>query len=294
MMKETQQSLEDAGNHGGGVFASGQTACEKAQFAAKRPRWQGKTEGGATKSGKKDLQTCATGRKSRKRPTLVVGKKPYGKSQFSSLAHGHEMRKKNRNESSSKRREKNPAKPSIGSAPSFFHKTGGVFLICILLFGLTAWTFAFALQCDYQIFDERGELLLNSHVNSGVSWKNLSWAVLSMEYSNWYPITWISQMLDYTALGARAWGHHLTNVVLHAANGVLLFLVLKKMTGALWRSLIVAALFALHPLRVESVAWISERKDVLSAFFGLLAFWTYARFAEASNAPAADRNCFTD
>jgi hypothetical protein len=78
MKKEIQESLGDAGNHGGGVFASGQTACEKAQFAAKRPRCHGKTGGGAKKSGKKDLQTCAAGRKSQKSPTLVVGMKPYG------------------------------------------------------------------------------------------------------------------------------------------------------------------------------------------------------------------------
>src|SRR5208282_1419154 len=122
----------------------------------------------------------------------------------------------------------------------------------------------------------------NTHVKDGFSWQNIHWALFSLEYSNWYPLTWFSRMLDFEMYGKNAWGHHLTNVLLHAANGVLLFLVLKRMTGALWRSLIVAALFALHPLRVESVAWISERKDVLCAFFGLLALWTYARFAEES------------
>ena len=105
-------------------------------------------------------------------------------------------------------------------------------------------------------------------------------------------MTWISHMLDFKLFGLNPWGHHLTNVLLHAANGVLLFLALKKMTGALWRSLIVAALFALHPLRVESVAWISERKDVLSAFFGFLALWTYACFAEKSKAQSPKSKLF--
>ena len=127
-------------------------------------------------------------------------------------------------------------------------------------------------------------MLGNAHENTGLSWQNLRWALFSLEYSNWYPLTRISHMVDFKMFGPHPWGHHLTNVLFHAANGVLLFLVLERMTGALWRSLIVAALFALHPLRVESVAWITERKDVLCAFFGLLALWTYARFAEESKA----------
>ena len=165
-------------------------------------------------------------------------------------------------------------------------------MICLLFFGLTAWAFAPALKTNFQIFDESGELFLNPHMNSGLGWQNLRWALFSLEYSNWYPLTWISHMLDFKMFGINPWGHHLTSVLLHAANGVLLFLVLKRMTGALWRSLIVAGLFALHPLRVESVAWISERKDVLSAFFGLLALWTYARFAEASRTPGGRPKLF--
>ncbi len=158
----------------------------------------------------------------------------------------------------------------------------GVFWICLFFFGLTVWTFVPALKTDFQFCDEQAELLNNAHVNSGLSWQNLHWALFSLDFGNWYPLRWISHMLDFEMFGSDPWGHHLTNVLLHAANGVLLFLVLKRMTGALWRSLIVAGLFALHPLRVESAAWITERKDVLSAFFGLLALWTYARFAEES------------
>jgi tetratricopeptide (TPR) repeat protein/uncharacterized membrane protein YqjE len=183
-------------------------------------------------------------------------------------------------------------RPFSESADSFFHRPAGIFLICLLLFGLTVWTFAPVLKTGFQIFDEGAELHYNVHVNTGISWQNLCWAFSSLEYSNWYPLTWISHMLDYEIYGEDSWGHHLTNVLLHAANGVLLFLVLKRMTGALWRSLIVAALFALHPLRVESVAWISERKDVLSAFFGLLALWMYARFVEESKTQGDRKKLF--
>ena len=131
-------------------------------------------------------------------------------------------------------------------------------------------------------YDENGLLLVNPHVNSGLSWSNVVWALFSLDHSNWFPLTWMSHMLDFQLFGTNPWGHHLTNVLFHASNSVLLFLVLKRMTGALWRSLIVAGLSALHPLRVESVAWISERKDVLSTFFWMLALWTYALFVEES------------
>jgi tetratricopeptide (TPR) repeat protein len=171
-------------------------------------------------------------------------------------------------------------KPVFKATDSFFHKPAGTLLICLLLFGLTVWTFAPALKTGFQYFDDNAELFINTHMNSGLGWHNLRWALFSLEYSNWYPLTWISHMLDFKLSGKEPWGHHLTNVLLHATNGVLLFLVLKRMTRALWRSLIVAALFALHPLRVESVAWITERKDVLCAFFGLLALMFYVRYAQ--------------
>jgi protein O-mannosyl-transferase len=175
------------------------------------------------------------------------------------------------NETSADRRKGDDGKDFIERADLFFRKPGGVFLVCLLLFALTVWTFVPVLQTEFQLFDEGTEMLNNPYENTGLSWQNLNWAWSSMICSNWYPLTRISHMLDFEVFGANPWGHHLTNVLLHAANGVLLFLGLKRMTGAMWRSLIVAALFALHPLRVESVAWITERKDVLSTFFGLLA-----------------------
>src|SRR5205823_14428958 len=106
------------------------------------------------------------------------------------------------------------------------------------------------------------------------------WAWTNVYASNWHPLTWMSHMLDVDLFGPDAGGHHVTSVVLHIANSVLLFMVLRKMTGAVWRSALVAALFGVHPLHVESVAWISERKDVLSGFFFMLTLAAYAAYAK--------------
>ncbi|HEV2327171.1 MAG TPA: tetratricopeptide repeat protein [Verrucomicrobiae bacterium] len=129
-------------------------------------------------------------------------------------------------------------------------------------------------------FDDSGYFFDNPHVLTGLSWPNIQWAFTSAEDANWHPATWLSLMVDADLFGAGAGGPHLTNVLLHTANSILLFLLFLRMTGAIWRSAAVAMLFAIHPLHVESVAWISERKDVLSAFFGLLALLCYARYAE--------------
>ena len=102
--------------------------------------------------------------------------------------------------------------------------------------------------------------------------------LLSLEIGHWHPVTWLSHMLDARVWGLRAGGHHLTNVLLHMATAILLFLALKQMTGALWRSVAVAALFAVHPQRVESVAWIAERKDVLSGLFFMATILAYLRY----------------
>jgi Flp pilus assembly protein TadD len=162
------------------------------------------------------------------------------------------------------------------------NKPRNIFLLSLLLFVLTVCVFMPALQGNFLYFDEHVYVMINSHVNSGLSWTNVLWAFTSLDYANWHPLTWISHMTDVQIYGLNPWGHHLTNVLLHALNTVLVFLVFRRMTGAGWRSLIVALLFGLHPLRVQSVAWISERKDVLSTFFWLLTMWTYIKFAEES------------
>ena len=161
--------------------------------------------------------------------------------------------------------------------------SASMFLLCFLLFGTVVWTFWPSLQCQFLFFDEYGYLWTNPHVNSGLTLSGCLWALHSLDYSNWYPLTWLSHMLDFQIYGKNPWGHHLTNVLFHAANSILLFLVMRLMTGARWRSFILALLFALHPLRVESVTWISERKDVLSLFFWMLTLWAYWRFAQVQS-----------
>jgi len=121
----------------------------------------------------------------------------------------------------------------------------------------------------------------NPMVNAGLTLKGIAWAFTTFHDSNWHPVTWISHMVDCQFFGLNAGGHLLVNALIHVANTLLLFLVLKRLTGASWRSAIVAALFALHPLHVESVAWAVERKDTLSTFLGLLSLLAYARYAEA-------------
>jgi tetratricopeptide (TPR) repeat protein len=129
-------------------------------------------------------------------------------------------------------------------------------------------------------FDDSDYVTANPHVLGGLTWESIGWALTNLDVGLWHPLTWISHMLDCQWFGLRPGWHHLTSVLLHAANTVLLFLVLRGMTGALWRSALVAALFALHPLHVESVAWVAERKDVLSTFFVLLTLWAYHRYSK--------------
>ena len=128
-------------------------------------------------------------------------------------------------------------------------------------------------------FDDDTYVYLNSHIKAGLTLDNLRWAFTDNSNGNWHPLTWISHMLDAQLFGLNAGPHHFVNVLWHAANSALLMFALWFMTGKVWRSAFVAALFALHPLRVESVAWIAERKDVLSSFFYILTIWSYAWYA---------------
>jgi len=130
-------------------------------------------------------------------------------------------------------------------------------------------------------FDDDAYITGNPHVNAGLTWAGVVWAFKSGYADNWHPLTWISHMLDCNLYGLNPGGHHLTNLLFHIANTLLLFLLLNQLTGVLWRSAFVAALFAWHPLHVESVAWAAERKDVLSAFFWMLALLSYTRYAQA-------------
>jgi len=133
-------------------------------------------------------------------------------------------------------------------------------------------------------FDDDRYIVQNPHVQAGLSWSTIAWAFTSTSQANWHPLTWISHALDCQLFRLNPAGHHYTNVLLHAGNVVLLFLLLQWTTGASWRSWMVAALFALHPINVESVAWISERKTLLSMMFFLLALWAYGWYARRPGA----------
>jgi len=128
---------------------------------------------------------------------------------------------------------------------------------------------------DFIDYDDDGYVFNNPTVRAGLSWWGLVWSFVDQHECNWHPLTWLSHMLDCQLFGLHAGAHHLVNVLFHCANAVLLLLLLNSMTGKIGRSAFVAALFALHPLRVESVAWIAERKDVLSGFFFMLTLWLY-------------------
>ena len=160
----------------------------------------------------------------------------------------------------------------------------GQFFLGALLFLCVAGIFLRTTADDFLTYDDPVYVTKNVHVTGGLTWANVRWAFSSTEASNWHPLTWLSHMADCQLFGLHPWGHHLTNVLLHAINAVLLFVVLRRMTGAVWRSLFVAVLFGLHPLHVESVAWVSERKDVLSTAFWMLVLWAYARRVELAGA----------
>ncbi len=128
-------------------------------------------------------------------------------------------------------------------------------------------------------YDDDKYVFNNPDVLRGLSWWGLVWSFVDFHVANYHPLTWLSHMLDAELYGLRSGGHHLTSVLLHSATSVLLFFALRSLTQATWRSAFVAALFALHPLRLESVAWISERKDVLSGLFFVLTVWAYGRYA---------------
>jgi tetratricopeptide (TPR) repeat protein len=154
----------------------------------------------------------------------------------------------------------------------------------LLLFLLVTGVFLPALNYDFICYDDPNFVFANPHVHDGLTWPDIKWAFLSADIDYWRPLSWLSHMVDVQVFGLDPWGHHLTNVLLHAFNSLLVFAVLRKMTGAVWRSLLVAALFGLHPLHVESVVWIAERKDVLCSLFWLLTLWAYGHWVWARSA----------
>jgi protein O-mannosyl-transferase len=174
-------------------------------------------------------------------------------------------------------RRKSPAKAPAGTGRR--DQRWGVTAVCVGLAAITFAVFGQTMTHDFVDYDDDVYVYENSMVSQGLTLKGIVWAFTRTDASNWHPLTWLSHMLDCQLYGLHPGGHHLTNVLLHTATVIALFLVLRQMTGAFWRSAFVAAVFAIHPLRVESVAWVAERKDVLSGLFFMLTIGTYARYA---------------
>jgi len=149
-----------------------------------------------------------------------------------------------------------------------------------LLALVTAALYSPVLMHPFVNYDDGSYVVLNSHVNSGLRWQNIKWALTGVAVGMWHPVTWISHQLDCQLFGPNAGGHHATSLLLHILNVVLLFFLLSRVTGAIGRSGLVAALFALHPLNVQSVAWVAERKNLLCTLFFLLALGAYGWYAQ--------------
>jgi tetratricopeptide (TPR) repeat protein len=164
------------------------------------------------------------------------------------------------------------------------HKTSRHWLavgVCVLLVVLTWIVFGQTLRHDFVNYDDPRYVYQNTTITNGLDLAGIAWAFTHIHAENWHPVTTITHMLDCQLYGLKAGWHHFTNVLLHAVASILLLLALQQMTGALWRSAFVAALFAIHPLHVESVAWVAERKDVLSGVFFMLTLLAYVHYARA-------------
>jgi len=153
-------------------------------------------------------------------------------------------------------------------------------ILCALLGIAVLVIYGQVIGHELLLYDDKQYVYQNPMVQGGISPQSIYWAFSTFYASNWHPVTWLSHMLDQEIFGSNAGAQHLMNVLLHSLNSILLFTVLRKMTGSTWRSFAVGLLFAIHPVHVESVAWLAERKDVLSLFFGLLTIWSYIRFTE--------------
>jgi len=162
--------------------------------------------------------------------------------------------------------------------------------IALALAALVVSVYAPVRHFDFVQLDDPAYVTENPHVLRGLTVDGAAWAFTTGHAANWHPVTWLSHMLDVELFGVAAGPHHLTNLLLHAVNTLLLFGVLLRMTGAFWRSALVAALFGIHPLHVESVAWVAERKDVLSTLFWLLTTWAYVAYVRTRSICATDES----
>src|SRR5580698_3831230 len=160
---------------------------------------------------------------------------------------------------------------------------GSSLIISVLLFVATLILYIPAFNNGFVNYDDPAYVTSNPHVLQGLSWSNVKWAFTATVEANWHPVTWISHMADVQLFGTNPRGHHVVSVLLHALNVVLLFFILRMATGSGLRSALVAGLFAVHPLNVECVAWVAERKSLLSMFFLLLTFAAYGWYCSKRN-----------
>ncbi len=163
---------------------------------------------------------------------------------------------------------------------NMFFKIRYDILVCLFLVAATIAVYWQIGNHTFVNYDADKYVTDNQHVQAGLTSESITWAFTSTHASNWHPLTWLSHMVDCQFYGLNPKGHHLTNVLFHILNSILLFLIFRRMTGDLWKSAFVAALFAIHPLHVESVAWVAERKDVLSTFFWMLTMGSYVWYVE--------------
>jgi len=156
-------------------------------------------------------------------------------------------------------------------------------VICAALLLVTFAIYAQVSHHDFLLYDDSDYVTQNAHVRAGLTWDGVAWAFTNTQAGNWFPLTWLSHMLDCQIFGVDSGAIHAMNVFYHGLAVLLLFLILRRMTGAVWRSAFVAFLFSLHPLHVESVAWVAERKDVLNALFWFLTIWIYLGYVQRPN-----------
>ena len=162
-------------------------------------------------------------------------------------------------------------------------KTRSDFIVSLFLVAIILTAYWQLPSHEFLSFDDNEYIIKNPHVHEGINWENIVWTFSKTDFGYWHPLTWMSHMLAFQLFGMNPSMHHLMNLFLHISSTLLLFFILKRMTGALWQSAFVAVVFALHPLNVESVAWISERKNVLSTFFWMLTILTYVCYTEQPN-----------
>ena len=174
--------------------------------------------------------------------------------------------------------------PETKSASFFSAPEKRTTILCLLLIVACLGLYNSVTGHPFVNFDDDRYITNNFHVRAGLSWHTVVWAFTTYDQANWHPLTWLSHALDCQLFHLNPAGHHYVNVLFYALNVVLLFLLLQRVTGATWRSLMVAALFAVHPVNVESVAWVAERKNLLSMMFFLLALWTYGFYARKPRA----------